>query len=363
MRTGHHELPEGGRRAGGRRIELVELLRLSKRLLAETEARAAAQALIESVVGLYGFPLAVLLSARGEHLTVFASRGLSTDVQSGPEASAAVRQAVMASETRLLRRVDEASEPWLAQLFPGEVDVLVVPVAPGDGWNGALLVQLPLLWQRQWGDLVVEPLEWAVSAAALALRAVSRAEQAERMAATDGLTNIANRTTFTAALERELARSSRSGQPISLVIFDLDEFKQVNDQHGHQAGDDVLRLVAQALALACRDLDTAARYGGEEFVVILPDCAPERSVQVAERLRAAVAKSGASRALTASAGVASYPTHGTDLESLVRAADEALLVSKRTGRNRTTAATTAAHRAAARQTEARQTEARQTAAR
>ena len=348
MRTGHHEQSERGRRSGGRLVELIELLRLSKRLLAATEPRAASQALIESVVGLYGFPQAVLLKARGEHLTVFASRGLPADVQSGPEASTAVSQAVMATETRLLRRVDEASEPWLAHLFPGEVDVLVVPVAPGDGWNGALLVQLPLLWQRQWGGLLVEPLEWAVSAAALALRAVSRAEQAERMAATDGLTNIANRTTFTAALERELARSSRSGQPISLVIFDLDEFKQVNDQHGHQAGDDVLRLVAQALALACRDLDTAARYGGEEFVVILPDCGPERSVQVAERLRAAVAAaSGTSRALTASAGVASYPTHGNDLESLVRAADEALMVSKRTGRNRTTAATTAARQAAA----------------
>ncbi len=233
-----------------------------------------------------------------------------------------------------------ASRGW--QLFPGEVDVLVVPVAPADGWPGALLVQLPLLRPRHWCSSVVEPLEWTLSAAAQALRGLARLEQAERMAATDGLTNIANRTTFTAALERELARSSRSGQPISLVILDLDEFKQVNDQHGHQAGDEVLRTVAQALALTCRDLDTAARYGGEEFVVILPDCGPQRSVQVAERLRAAVALAGASRALTASAGVASYPTNGTDLETLVRAADEALLVSKRTGRNRTTAATTKA---------------------
>ncbi len=228
--------------------------------------------------------------------------------------------------------MEAASEPWLAQLFPGEVDVLVVPVAPGDGWPGALLVQLPVMRGRLWRSRVQEPLGWAVSAAAHALRALSRVEQAERMAATDGLTNLANRTTFTAALERELARSTRSGQPMSLVMFDLDEFKQVNDQHGHQAGDQALRNVAEALA--CRDLDTAARYGGEEFVVILPDCGPERSVQVAERLRAAVAGAAAARALTASAGVASYPADAIDLKTLIRAADDALLISKRTGRNR-----------------------------
>ena len=340
MAKGRHERRAGGPRAGGRRVELLGLLGLSKRLLAATDSRAAAQALLESVVGLYGFPRAVLLSARGDRLSVFASHGIAAGAVLGPEASVAVGQAVMDSATRLLRRVDEASEPWLAQLFPGEVDVLVVPVAPGDGWPGALLVQLPMLRERHWRSRVQEPLGWAVSATAHALRALSRVEQAERMAATDGLTNLANRTSFTAALERELARSTRSGQPMSLVMFDLDEFKQVNDQHGHQAGDEALRNVAVALALACRDLDTAARYGGEEFVVILPDCGPERSVQVAERLRAAVAGAGAARALTASAGVASYPANASDVETLVRAADDALLVSKRTGRNRTTAATT-----------------------
>ena len=346
MGAGHHERTANRRRGGARRVELLGLLALSKRLLGAADPPAAAQALLGSVVGLYGFPRAALVSGRGDRLSVLASHGLPAGAALGPEGSAAVGQAVMDAATRLLRPVDEASEPWLALLFPGEVDVLVVPVAPGDGWNGALLVQLPLMRQRHWRSQLQEPLEWAVSATAMALRALSRAEQAERMAATDGLTKIANRTTFTAALERELARSTRNGQPISLVMFDLDEFKQVNDEHGHQAGDEALRNVAQALALACRDLDTAARYGGEEFVVILPDCGPGRSVQVAERLRAAVASAGAARALTASAGVASFPANAIDLETLIRAADDALLVSKRTGRNRTTAATTSASGAA-----------------
>jgi diguanylate cyclase (GGDEF)-like protein len=341
MSLGRHVRRDDERRAGSGRTELLALLELSKRLLSAVDPRAAADTLMESVVGMYGFPRVVLVSARGDGLSVFASHGLAAGAPLGPNASEAVSQAVTQSTSRRLGSVDEANEPWLAQLFPGEVDVLIVPVAAEDGWPGALVVQLPLLRPRQWRSSVVEPLEWAVSAAGQALRGLARTERAERMAATDGLTNIANRVTFTAALERELARSSRSGQPISLVILDLDEFKQVNDEHGHQAGDEALRRVAEALATACRDLDTAARYGGEEFVVILPDCGPERSVQVAERLRAAVAVAGASRSLTASAGVASYPTHGTDLETLVRAADDALLVSKRTGRNRTTAATTA----------------------
>ena len=334
MTTGHHE-----RRSGGQNAELAGMLHLSKQLLGAADPRAAAEALLGSVVGLYGFPRAVLVSATGDRFTVLASHGLTVGAPVGPGPSAAASRAVTESATRLLRHVDEASEPWLARLFPGEVDVLVVPATPGDGWHGALIVQLPVLRPRHWRSTVVEPLEWAMSAAALALRALSRMEHAERSAATDGLTKIANRTTFTAALERELARSTRSGQPISLVMVDLDQFKQVNDEHGHQAGDEALRNVAEALSQACRDLDTAARYGGEEFVVILPDCGPERSVQVAERLRAAVAGAGAARALTASAGVASYPAHATDLQTLVRAADDALLVSKRTGRNRTTAAT------------------------
>jgi diguanylate cyclase (GGDEF)-like protein len=125
---------------------------------------------------------------------------------------------------------------------------------------------------------------------------------------------------------------------VSLVLLDLDRFKYLNDRLGHQAGDEVLRRAAAALAEQCREFDLAARYGGEEFAVVLPGAGPEQALQIAERMREAVAASGTGAGVTASAGVATYPAHAGDAESLVRAADEALYRSKRGGRDRSTVA-------------------------
>jgi diguanylate cyclase (GGDEF)-like protein len=182
---------------------------------------------------------------------------------------------------------------------------------------------------------VVAQVERAAASGGSALARAVRTGQLERLAATDHLTMIANRRSFTASLERELARSVRSGKPVSLVMLDLDDFKLVNDVYGHPAGDEALRNVAAALSIACRDLDTPARYGGEEFTVILPDCDEQGCLAIAERLRAAVAAAPAARPLTASAGVATFPAHAEDGEQLVEAADAALLLAKRAGRNRT----------------------------
>jgi two-component system cell cycle response regulator len=119
-------------------------------------------------------------------------------------------------------------------------------------------------------------------------------------------------------------------------MIDIDHFKRLNDEHGHQAGDEVLRNVAAALSCECRDFDTAARYGGEEFAVVLPGSGPDEARVIAERLRQAVAAAPAAVPITASAGVATYPAHAGDADTLVRAADDALYESKRSGRDRTT---------------------------
>ena len=158
------------------------------------------------------------------------------------------------------------------------------------------------------------------------------------MAATDGLTAIANRRTFESTLEREIARAQRHAEPVSLVMVDIDHFKALNDSHGHQAGDDVLRNVAAALACECREFDLAARYGGEEFAIVLPGCTAEESLVIAERFRRVVSAAPTVVPITASAGVATYPDHAKDADELVRVADEALYESKRAGRDRVTAA-------------------------
>jgi diguanylate cyclase (GGDEF)-like protein len=119
-------------------------------------------------------------------------------------------------------------------------------------------------------------------------------------------------------------------------MIDIDHFKAINDRHGHPAGDEVLRRVSKALKDQCRAFDTPARFGGEEFAVVLPACTSKESIGVAERLRQGMARIDMDFTVTASAGIATFPTHASDAEALVRAADAALYESKENGRDQTT---------------------------
>jgi diguanylate cyclase (GGDEF)-like protein len=161
------------------------------------------------------------------------------------------------------------------------------------------------------------------------------------MATIDGLTGIANRATFDTTLFAELARAARQRADASLLLLDIDHFKALNDRHGHQVGDQVLRLVGTTLNATCREFDTAARYGGEEFAILLPETSREEALDVAERLRSAIAGMPSGLDVTVSAGVATFPLDATGPDGLVAAADQALYSSKRNGRNRVTAASEA----------------------
>ena len=315
------------------------LLALAEELLCAPDAAAAGKRLLEAVVGTFGFPRALLLAAPDGRLPVLASHGLSAALpRTGRCDSPVVVTAHERGSSALLRDLDPTQEPWLAQLLPAGAALLVVPLIHDGRRYGALVLQAPVLRDIGWLTSVLTPVERAAACAARTLRTLWRVEHLERLAATDDLTMIANRRTFMISLEREIARSVRSGEPVSLVILDLDGFKLVNDTYGHPAGDEALRNVAAAISIACRDLDTPARYGGEEFAVILPGCDEGQSIEIAERLRAAVALAPAVMRLTASAGLATFPQHAGDVDGLVQAADAALLVSKRSGRDRTTRA-------------------------
>ncbi len=159
-----------------------------------------------------------------------------------------------------------------------------------------------------------------------------------RLARFDTLTGLHNRGSFLAEFEREISRVSRSGGQFSLVMFDLDRFKQLNDRHGHPAGDHVLREFADILRASVRRHDVAGRYGGEEFVVLMPDLGKDIAVKVAERIRHAVQAremefAGRLLHVTVSGGVASLGEDGADWEALLRAADKALYAAKQGGRN------------------------------
>ncbi|KAA0581684.1 PleD family two-component system response regulator [Azospirillum sp. Sh1] len=164
----------------------------------------------------------------------------------------------------------------------------------------------------------------------------------------DGLTGIANRRRFDETMAREWRRCARSHLPLSLVILDVDHFKAYNDQYGHQAGDECLRIVAEVLAeRARRPSDLVARYGGEEFVCLLPETDGPGAARVAEGFRAAVAERRIPHAqspvapyVTISLGVATViPSLDSSPEKLAEMADQLLYRAKRTGRNRVQDAT------------------------
>ncbi|MEP6472809.1 MAG: diguanylate cyclase [Gemmatimonadota bacterium] len=172
---------------------------------------------------------------------------------------------------------------------------------------------------------------------ALALANLIARDALQHQATRDPLTGAYNRRYMLEALDRELLRARRPNRPVGLLMVDVDHFKQFNDEFGHQAGDEVLKLVVEHLRSSVRAEDYVCRYGGEEFAVILPEASAAVAMDRAEQMRRIVQTACRGReggAVTISIGVAVYPDHGIEGLDLIRRADEALYAAKRAGRNR-----------------------------
>nr|WP_282452659.1 GGDEF domain-containing protein [Lysobacter sp. CAU 1642] len=166
-------------------------------------------------------------------------------------------------------------------------------------------------------------------------------EWARSAALEDALTGVFNRRYFDATASHDLEMARRMGQPMALILVDLDSFKQVNDVHGHLVGDAVLKAVAGYLATTRRRADYVARFGGEELVIVLPGADVSKAAGVADESRRAV-EALFSRGLspveiTCSMGVAAFPEDGPSLEAVLEVADRRLYLAKETGRNRVVA--------------------------
>src|SRR4051794_7008396 len=177
--------------------------------------------------------------------------------------------------------------------------------------------------------------------ATLSIENVDLHETVQQQAVTDELTGLFNVRQFHSRLDGEIDRAERFATPLSLVMLDIDKFKSVNDNYGHQQGDRVLVEVARVLRRLSRDVDLPARYGGEEMAVVLPQTDLAGAEQQAERMRSAIESmqvprldGGGPLPITASFGVASFPFEGSDKTALIAAADAALYRAKRGGRNR-----------------------------
>jgi len=166
-------------------------------------------------------------------------------------------------------------------------------------------------------------------------------DAAIRLSTVDSLTGLFNRTFFFAAIDREIARSARSGRGFCLLMMDLDELKAINDRLGHYHGDRVLRAVGEVITLGVRQIDTAARYGGDEFVVLLPETDPTGAFVLAETIRIGVNAMtvelpGGVPHPSLSIGVVTYPDDGRTADELIISADGAMYASKRAGKDRVT---------------------------
>ncbi|MEA2449368.1 MAG: hypothetical protein QOG63_1300 [Thermoleophilaceae bacterium] len=233
-----------------------------------------------------------------------------------------------------------------AHVRPGTGDSLCIPMAANGETIGLLHLfshstdseQTPITDARQHlGNAVA--VQIALSVTNLELRETLR-QQALR----DSMTGLFNRRFLDEWIDREVNRADHAGTSLGVIMADIDHFKQVNDIHGHEAGDRVLTAVASAIGKSVRAGDLPCRYGGEEFLILITDIELDDLIARAERMRVDVAELSVEHggtllpAITISLGVALYPQHGGSAPDVVKAADAALYAAKNAGRNRVTAA-------------------------
>ena len=210
----------------------------------------------------------------------------------------------------------------------------VVPLLFHERFMGSLLAQSEDDG-RTWEENELLLLHTVADQVTVAVNQAHLFAQIQQQALTDGLTGCYNRRSFEMQLERDLHLATRLRQPLSLIMLDVDNFKQVNDTYGHEAGDQALRTLADCLREELRGVDSAARFGGDEFAVILPQADLEGARLVGERLRARIEQTdGEFGSISASFGIATFPLHASSRDTLVVAADRALYSAKHGGRNR-----------------------------
>jgi diguanylate cyclase (GGDEF)-like protein len=246
-----------------------------------------------------------------------------------------IARALRTSTTQLVTRLDPGRDDWLAGRFPDARNLIVIPFTL-EQISGVLVLESPRSRTGRVERRVRDTAEQATALAAIALGRAVLGELVRSAADTDGLTGLANRRLFDTRLLKEVERGHATGEPVGLLMVDLDHFKNLNDRYGHQTGDEVLRQAAQVLAEHAVDGILAARYGGEEFALVLVGAAAriDAATAIAESIRRELWIADTVVPVTASIGVAVSSPDIADVTSLIHAADTALYEAKARGRDR-----------------------------
>ena len=326
--------------------ELTTLFEIGKNINSSLNLRNTLKLVLDNAIELTGTEAGsiALFDKRSGELVIEAAKGFSEDfldthcwqIRPGGMTAKIISQ----SEPLIIE--DTSMEPSFSN-----------PIAVREGIRS--LVAVPLVFDKNTiGILYVdgfEPRNYSGSEirlvsilanqAAVAINNAQMHEKTKWLAITDGLTEVYNHRFFHEQLDKEVQRAERYGHSISVIMMDIDYFKNYNDLFGHKKGDQVLRIMAKLLSKYTRKADLVARYGGDEFVVILPETTKEKALDLAERIRIRIEESDLAKAeafengrLTVSLGIASYPEDAETASELLDKVDEVLYMAKRSGRNK-----------------------------
>ena len=310
-----------------------ELLQITESILTTLDGRAVLEGITDRLGGLVACDNVAIevLDPSSGLLTPLTARGVDAAYYMEPWQSGETGVATWVVEHNEPVYIDdERNDPRVNHFRVGKVDdgsLIVVPLRGRFGAIGVLTLER-LGLGNAFAPEEFELVKLFAAQVSIALQNAEVFRAVEIRAQTDDLTGLLNRGTF----EDHLGRSVREGKPFGLIMLDLDDFRVVNNAHGHQAGDEALRRIASSLVQAGRDTDLVFRYGGDEFALLLPHTDAVGTAGVAERARAAV--KGLGGPVTASVGVATFPMDGADPSALLLAADRACFVAKRGGRDR-----------------------------
>nr|MBN2276660.1 sensor domain-containing diguanylate cyclase [candidate division Zixibacteria bacterium] len=256
-------------------------------------------------------------------------------------------KAVDDQKAQLINRVAKQPEPLIVMNIAGRTDypplrmntcsVMLVPMVTHGNINGVLLAESPQEGAFTEKDLKI--LSVVARSAGMALENATLHRRMEELTITDELTGIYNYRYFTMKLKEEQRRASRYGLPLSMIMLDIDWFKNFNDNYGHEVGNIVLKGITGVVKKCIRDVDVFARYGGEEFVIILPQTPQDEVVKIGERIRQQIETTVFGGGdipelkVTISAGVSSFPENGKPNEELLSLVDQALYRAKGSGKN------------------------------
>jgi diguanylate cyclase (GGDEF)-like protein len=315
---------------------------LAKELSSTLTMKELEEGMVKTAQHLFDAQAVVFFGIEDNHLQLKEHRGLSQDqarrlqrisIGQGQIGWAAKKQIIMTAQD--LQQESVLIRSQLQQQDPGMPTMdICAPLIH----RGRLYGVLALAGAAQKKDIVKPLMMVVANFGVVAMENILLFAETQRQSDQDSLTHLYNNTYFYKYLDREIQKAARYKRPISIVIFDLDDFKRYNDRYGHLEGDQILRVVGELIKKDLRTVDIPCRYGGEEFAVILPETPAEQAVFVADRARQAVEAHRFSFAtMTVSGGVATYPQDAATAATLLQAAEQALEQAKRSGRNRVVA--------------------------